>query len=168
MVPSQHYWTIASVLRLPQAVQVVTHLSTLVRTANGGPRLEEIAGDGAALTVARAMMADLQLWHTGSLPWQEMRHSMLIHGAPGSGKTWLARAMGSSPGMGFVSASFAARQACGHLGDMLAAMRSNFAEAVRRRPSFLFIDEIDAVASRISSDQHGAGYRSYVITGFLQ
>lgn len=159
---------LASALRMPRAGQIVERLSTLVRTANSGPRLEDIAGDGAALTAARDMMADLQLWRSGSLPWQEMRRSMLIHGAPGSGKTWLARAMGNTPGIGLVSASFPTWQQCGHLGDMLAAMRASFAQAVQCRPSILFVDEIDAAGSRVSSDWHGEGYRSYVITGFLQ
>ncbi len=159
---------LASALRLPRAGQIVERLSTLVRSANSGPRLEEIGGDGAALTAAKAMMADLQLWRAGSLPWQQMRHSMLVHGAPGSGKTWLARAMGNTPGIGFVSASFAGWQQSGNLGDMLAAMRASFAQAVQCRPSVFLIDEIDAVGSRVSSDRHGEGYRGYVITGFLQ
>lgn len=159
---------LASALRLPRAGQIVERLSTLVRPANSGPRLEEIAGDGAALTAAKALMADLQLWRSGSLPWQEMRHSMLMHGAPGTGKTWLARAMGNTPGIGFVTASFPNWQAQGHLGDMLAAMRASFAQAVQCRPSVFLVDEVDAVGSRVSSDRHAEGYRGYVITGFLQ
>ena len=159
---------LASALRLPRASQIVERLSTLVRPENSGPLLEAIAGDGAALTAAKGMMADLQLWRSGSLPWPEMRRSMLIYGAPGSGKTWLAKAMGNTPGIGFVSASFPMWQSMGHLGDLLAAMRTSFAQAVQARPSILFVDELDAVGSRVSSDRHGEGYRGYVITGFLQ
>lgn len=157
-----------SALRLPQRRFVLDRLNHLITTHKRGPNLDDIAGNGAALVAARCMIADLQHWRAGRLQWQDMTRSMLIHGAPGSGKTWLAEAMGNTPGVSFVRASFAGWQACGHLGDLLAAMRSSFAEAIQRRPAVMFVDEIDAVGSRIGNDKHGQNYRANVITGFLQ
>ncbi|MCW3784735.1 AAA family ATPase [Defluviimonas salinarum] len=154
-------------LRAPTPLAVADRLAALTQPAPG-PRLEEIGGDGAALRAARQLVADLQLWSEGKLAWSEMTRSMLLHGQPGTGKTWLARAMGNSAGLNFVTASFAAWQACGHLGDMLAAMQKSFAEARRLRPSVLFIDEVDAVGSRNDGDRHGSNYRRQVINGFLQ
>ena len=132
-----------------------------------GPQLSDIHGGGPALEAAKRIVADLQSWRDGSLPWAEMSRSLLLHGRPGTGKTWLARAMGNSPGVGFVAASFADWQARGHLGDMLKAMQASFSEARRLAPAILFIDEIDAVGARGGRDRN-ADYRHQVVNGFLQ
>lgn len=136
--------------------------------AQTGPRLEEMAGTGPALETAWRLVADLAGWHEGAVPWTEMTRSLLLYGPPGTGKTHLARAVGNSAGIGFVSGSFAAWQAAGHLGDMLRAMRTCFAQAIADRPSVLFIDEIDSAGSRFDSDRHATNYRTQVINGFLQ
>lgn len=136
--------------------------------AQTGPRLEDMAGTGPALETARRLVADLAGWREGSVPWAAMTRSLLLYGPPGTGKTHLARAVGTSAGIGFVSGSFAAWQAAGHLGDMLKAMRACFAQAITERPSVLFIDEIDSAGSRFSSDFHATTYRTQVINGFLQ
>ena len=92
---------------------------------------------------------------------------MLLYGPPSTGKTWLARAMGSAAGLSVLNASFAGWQAEGHLGHMLAAMRASFSEARRKAPCLLIIDEIDAAGSRNDGDSHGLSYRTQVINGFL-
>lgn len=46
-------------------------------------------------------------------------------------------------------------------------MGKTFAEARRRAPCILFIDEIDAVGSRTDSDRQNRSYRTQVINGFL-
>ncbi len=133
-----------------------------------GPRLEDMAGTGPALETARRLVADLSSWRAGAVRWADMTRSLLLYGPPGTGKTHLARAVGQSAGISFVSGSFAAWQAAGHLGDMLRAMRACFAQAIAERPSVLFIDEVDSVGSRFSSDHHATNYRTQVINGFLQ
>lgn len=135
---------------------------------DGEPRLEDMAGESEALSAARQLVADLDLWRQKRIGWSDLCHSMLLHGQPGTGKTWLARAMGCSAGLGFVATSFAEWQACGHLGDMLRAMHESFAEARRQAPAILFIDEIDAVGSRESDDAQHRSYRAQVINGFLE
>lgn len=76
--------------------------------------------------------------------------------------------MGAEPGVRFVQASFATWQSAGHLGNMLAAMRASFAEAIAARPCVLFVNEIDSAGSRDDQDPHNAGYRRQVINGFLE
>ena len=72
-------------------------------------------------------MEDLAAWQAGDLDWSEMSRSLLVHGAPGSGKTYLARQLSEAAGVALVEGSFADWQAAGHLGDMLAAMTKCFA-----------------------------------------
>ena len=116
------------------------------------PNLDAITGDSPALSAARAMVADLQLWRAGQLTWSELTRTALFHGPPGTGKSWLAQAMARSAGFAAVPASFGEWQAAGHLGDMLKAMRESFAEARRRAPAMLILDELDAVGTRTGND----------------
>jgi len=133
-----------------------------------GPTLEEMSDANGAVIAARQMMADLALWSEGRLAWKDCLHSMLLYGKPGTGKTYLARAMGRSGGIPLISASFARWQACGHLGEMLRAMTDTFAEAIAAAPCVMFIDEIDAAGSRESGERQNGSYRRQVINGLLE
>jgi cell division protease FtsH len=113
------------------------------------------------------VVEDLGVWRRGEIGWSDFSHSLLLYGPPGTGKTMLARAMGNSAGIAFVTGSFAEWQAAGHLGDMLREMRRTFARARREAPAILFIDEIDAMGSRTGDDRHNQNYRTQVINGFL-
>ena len=131
-----------------------------------GPCLADLP-DSPAVSAARGLIADLHAWRKGQLAWDEIPHSLLLHGPAGTGKSFIARAMANEPGLQFISSSFAEWQRCGHLGDMLRAMNSTFAEAMTAAPAILFIDEIDAAGSRSGGDSHGAAYRRQVVNGFL-
>lgn len=133
-----------------------------------GPTLDQMSDTNKAVLAARQMVADLKLWSEGKVAWSDCLHSLLLYGQPGTGKTFLARAMGRSGGIPLISASFARWQSCGHLGDMLRAMNESFADAIAAAPSILFIDEIDAAGSREAKDSQNGNYRRQVINGFLE
>ncbi|RGP35197.1 AAA family ATPase [Pseudotabrizicola alkalilacus] len=157
-------------LRAPTALGVATRIAAACgprKPREAIPHLDEMAGDAPALIAARQLVADLRLWHQGSVAWSDLSRSMLLYGPPGTGKTWLARAMGNAAGIRMEEASFAAWQSAGHLGDMLREMRRSFASARSKAPCLLFIDEIDAVGSRTGDDTHGSSYRRQVINAFL-
>ena len=86
---------------------------------------------------------------------------------PGTGKSWLARAIGNSADFTVVTATFGQWQAEGHLGDMLKAMRQCFHNARAAMPTVLIIDEIDSVGSREDRDPRNRSYRTQVINAFL-
>lgn len=137
------------------------------RAGSAAPSLDDIAGYGEAEATARRLVADLCRWQRGEIRWRDMTRSLLLEGEPGTGKTFLARAIGASAGVPFHASSLAEWQAAGHLGDTLRAMQAVFAAARAQVPSVLFIDEIDSLGSRWAPDTHGGNYRAQVINGFL-
>jgi len=78
-------------------------------------------------------------------------NGLLLKGPPGTGKTLLARAIAGESGVPFYSmigADFMGK----YLNEGPAAVRSVFAELRRRGGGILFIDELDSIASKRSSD----------------
>lgn len=160
---------LAAALRERTAASFAAKLVSLtIQDSRDGPTLADIDGYGAAEDAARQMVSDLQDWRAGDLAWSEVQRSVLFHGAPGTGKSFLASAMGNSAGVSMVRGSFAEWQAAGHLGDMLKAMRETFQNAAQARPSILVIDEVDALGDRASPEKHNAHYTHQVINGFLE
>ncbi|QEW21115.1 ATP-dependent zinc metalloprotease FtsH [Marinibacterium anthonyi] len=165
---------LAMACRAPTAREVAERISLMTRKAptgevarvRSGPAI--IDGTTPAHDAVRNIVEDLAAWQVGDLDWSEMSRSLLIHGAPGTGKTYLARQMAEAAGVALVEGSFADWQSQGHLGHMLAAMIKCCDAGIAKAPSVLFIDEIDSVGSRFGGDQHGMSYRTQVVNGFLQ
>ncbi|WP_328804124.1 ATP-binding protein [Roseibium aggregatum] len=67
-----------------------------------------------------------------------------------------------------VASSLAQWQAAGHLGDLLKAMRRTFAEARKKAPCVLFIDEFDSVGDRATAGGDNALYIIEKINGLLE
>lgn len=133
-----------------------------------GPRLEEMAGYGAAKTWGLQLAADLRAWKAGEIAWEDVDRGALLHGPPGCGKTTYAQALANSCEVDLVVASAARWQAAGHLGDYLKAMRAAFAQAMKQSPSILFVDEFDSFGDREGDDDHARDYRRQVINGMLE
>lgn len=157
-------------LRAPTAAAAAEALADLLASSanvNTDMTLEQIGGDAPAHRAAADVVSDLTAWRRGIAPWTELSHSILFSGEPGTGKTMLARAIAASAGVPIVEGSFGVWQSAGHLGDMLREMRSSFAQTISKKPSVLFIDEVDAASSRQSADKYGSEYRRQVINQLL-
>ncbi|CAK8576775.1 unnamed protein product [Lathyrus sativus] len=72
---------------------------------------------------------------------------VLLHGLPGCGKTRLAHAIANETGYNFYSTS-ATQFVSGISGSSEESIRELFSTAKRTAPSVIFIDEIDAIASK--------------------
>ena len=127
-----------------------------------GTTLDDLPGLGEAGSWGRQLVADLQAYAAGTLPWSEIDRGVVLEGAPGTGKSSFARAVANSARVEFVSASLAQWQGDhdGHLGSLCAAMRRSFAEARRKAPCVLLLDEVDSFPTR-TEIRHA--YRDYVV-----
>ena len=69
---------------------------------------------------------------------------ILLHGPPGSGKTFLVRAAASAAGVSFLKISGAECFSC-YFGETEKRLARSFAAARAASPAILFIDELDAI-----------------------
>ena len=72
---------------------------------------------------------------------------VLLHGAPGTGKTLLARALAAEAGIAFIAVR-GAELLSPWQGNSEAALRRVFDRARQSRPCLIFFDEIDCIAGR--------------------
>lgn len=119
-------------------------------------RVETLCGYGAAREWALDLKADLSLWRTGDLGWDQMSTRLLLSGPPGTGKTTFARALCNTLQVPLLVTSVAHWLEPGYLGDVLKRMSAVFTAAEKNAPAILFIDEIDNIGRRQTE-----GTRSY-------
>lgn len=84
---------------------------------------------------------------------------VLLYGAPGTGKTMLARAMAGEAKVTFIGvegSSFINK----YQGSGAAAVRKIFAKARKYAPSIIFIDEIDAIGKQRTGSDNSLGAES--------
>lgn len=152
------------------ADQYLSKLITLVgrRMTSRAVTLESLHGMDEAVQWGRDLVADLQEYRQGLLPWSAIDRGALIYGPPGTGKTTFARALAATAGLPLVASSLSQWQATGHLGDLLNAMRATFNQARATAPCILFVDEIDSFGDRQEFTGHNRDYSTQVVNGFLE
>jgi len=133
-----------------------------------GLSLENLHGLGEAHSFAEDLITDIREATDGHLSWEHVDRGVLLAGAPGTGKTTLAKAIAKDCGIRFISASAASWQAVGHLGDHIRAIRADFRRARRYAPSILFIDEIDSIGNREDFSGKNAQYSTQVVNALLE
>ncbi|MCK5931062.1 MAG: AAA family ATPase [Fulvimarina manganoxydans] len=128
------------------------------------PRVEDLAGYGAAAEWASDLVADIAAYRAGEIGWGEVDTGALLVGPPGTGKTLFAAALAASCGLPMISSSFAQWAAAGasYQSDTIKAMRLAFETAAANLPLLLFIDEIDSLPRRGASSRHDDYWRPIV------
>ncbi|KAJ4952021.1 hypothetical protein NE237_028853 [Protea cynaroides] len=113
-----------------------------------GPRFKDIGGIKGVLDELM-MEVIVPLYHPQLPRWLGVKPmaGILLHGPPGCGKTKLAHAIANETGFPFYKIS-ATEVVSGVSGASEENIRDLFSKAYRTAPSIVFIDEIDAIASK--------------------
>ncbi len=91
---------------------------------------------------------------------------IILHGLPGTGKTYLAKALASESGINFISVK-GPQIMNRFIGESEKAVRELFKKAKQAAPTILFLDEIDSLTSMRSGIEAGSGVPERVISQFL-
>jgi len=91
---------------------------------------------------------------------------ILLYGAPGTGKTLLAKAVANESGVNFISIK-GPSLISKYVGESERAIREVFKKAKQASPTILFFDEIDAIVPKRSSASTDSHITERVISQFL-
>eukprot|EP00271_Cylindrocystis_brebissonii_P008780 TRINITY_DN23271_c0_g1_i1.p1 TRINITY_DN23271_c0_g1~~TRINITY_DN23271_c0_g1_i1.p1 ORF type:complete len:720 (-),score=75.92 TRINITY_DN23271_c0_g1_i1:247-2406(-) len=108
---------------------------------------DDVAGVDAAKEELLEIVRRLKSTRSSNVLLPPLPRGILLVGPPGTGKTLLARAVAGEAGVPFYATS-ASEFVEMFVGRGAARVRALFAEARKRSPSIIFIDELDAVGSR--------------------
>ncbi|MGO7225581.1 AAA family ATPase [Rhizobium ruizarguesonis] len=148
----------------------LSSLSTIDASAPRTPTLSELPGYGPLRPWVEAIKRDVGDWREERIRWSDVDRGILLVGPPGTGKTLFATALASELGFELVATSVGEWQGSrqGHLGHMLSAMSTSFANATSHRGAVLFVDELDAIGDRLRMRSDHTYYEGNVIGRFLE
>lgn len=132
------------------------------------PRVETLAGYGAARSWALDLKLDIEDWKSGAIEWSVLSPRLLLSGAPGTGKTAWAKALGNSLALPVLVTSASSWLAAGHLGDVLMEIERAFTDARTHAPCILFVDEVDGVGRRDKANRDYDDYWVSIVNKVLE
>lgn len=91
---------------------------------------------------------------------------IILYGKPGTGKTYLAKAVASESGVNFISVK-GPQVMSKYIGESEKSVRELFKKAKQAAPTILFLDEIDSLVPRRTADSSGSNVTDRVISQFL-
>jgi cell division protease FtsH len=139
------------------------------KAATEGPRLDNLAGYGAAKKWGLDAVADFEDLRAGRIEWDEFDHrGLLLAGPPGVGKTAFVAALARSAEVPLIATSVASWNAATYLSGTLQAMNEAFSKARKAAPSILFIDELDGISDRSAIGGEHREYWSQIVNRLLE
>ena len=131
-------------------------LAEISSAPDGTPLLSQLHELGEAQKWGLSLVEDLRDLREGRVTAAELPRGIILWGKPGTGKTLFARSLSKEAGVFFRATSYGEWQSHrdGHLGSVIQAIRNVFAEVAANAPGILFIDEIDSLPARGSTNRH--------------
>jgi hypothetical protein len=154
--------TIVGRLAAAGAARRVTNLERV-------PALATAIEYGEARTWGLALARDIADYRAGKIAWRDVDRGIVLHSAPGFGKSLFAQVLARACDVPLVATSvgelFASN--AGYLDSVIKAMRATFARASALAPCILLLDEIDALPDRATMSPRGRDWWMPVVTDFL-
>ncbi|MEV6149349.1 AAA family ATPase [Nonomuraea sp. NPDC052129] len=130
-------------------------------TETPGLRLADIGGmEDVKDRLEVAFLAPMRNPELRALYGTSLRGGLLLYGPPGCGKTFLARAVAGELGASFIVVGISDVLDL-YFGQSERNLRELFAQARRKAPCVLFLDEVDALGQK-RSQSRGSGMRTVV------
>lgn len=125
----------------------------------------ELGGGGDVEVVLRTMFDDLRAWRQGEISWGDIDRSIILHGPPGVGKTFLVEQLAKEYGFFFEYGSVGLwEKKASH--EVVHQANQAFMRARSNTPSILMIDELDSFMTR-SHGAHNETYLRHIVNGML-
>lgn len=161
--------------KISPTTQILTRLIKSRQTSTAvaqGPRLEDLVGNAAAVTLCLQICQDLESWRQGKLDWSDMANGVFASGPPGCGKSLLAAALALNCDVELFKCSYAdcaqdsaQRGSSGIIEHLFAVGR----KAAAAKGAIVFIDEIDGFGqSRFGRQDHNSTYYRTLTTALLR
>jgi cell division protease FtsH len=114
------------------------------------------------------LKTDLDDYRRGVIGWNDVDRGAILHGPPGSGKTLYAKSLAHYLQVPFIQTNMAEILAgSGYLDAVLRGQRAAFAQARAKKPSLMFIDEIDQIPDLDRTEGRNRDYWAVVVADFL-
>jgi len=159
---------VSEVIRRLSEVVVQQDLPAPKKPERAVPPLSEMHGYGDAKEWGISLARDISDWRNGHIAWDDIDKGVVLSGPPGVGKSIYAKAVAKECEVSLIATSLGQWQSRGHLGDLLRAMRADFAAAKDAAPAILFIDEIDSIGNREKFTHDHKDYSVQVVNAFLE
>ncbi|CAK7256982.1 MULTISPECIES: AAA family ATPase [unclassified Shinella] len=159
---------VSEVMRRLSEVVVQQDLPAPKKPERAVPPLSEMHGYGDAKEWGISLARDISDWRNGHIAWDDIDKGVVLSGPPGVGKSIYAKAVAKECEVSLIATSLGQWQSRGHLGDLLRAMRADFAAAKAAAPAILFIDEIDSIGNREKFTHDHKDYSVQVVNAFLE
>ena len=127
-------------------------------------KLSDLSGYGEAKTWGLQLAADLADYRAGRLDWQDVDRGILLTGAPGTGKTYFARALAAECDVPLIPMAYSDLE--GGSTYVVKEIKKKFDAARKKTPCIVFIDEIDSFGSR-GNNSNNESYWAAIINALL-
>lgn len=134
------------------------------------PDISSAVEYGAVRIWAMGLVEDFAAYRKNELEWHDVVDpSVIIHGNPGLGKTFLMQMLAQALGAQLIITSVAEmfQKGSGYLDAVIKNLSAVYDQAEASKPAVVVFDEIDGFPSRATMDARSASYWTNVVTHFM-